>query len=199
MTEQQPAKKKKGLIFVISAPAGTGKTTLVKKLTSEFTHVVSSVSFTTRPPRKGEINGRDYHFISQAEFEAKIKDNDFLEHVTLYGDYYGTSRSWVDKQLSLGKHVVLVIDTQGALLIKNKIEAVYIFLMPPSMEELKRRLLYRNTDKQQMIETRLEWALKEMEAKDNYDYLIVNENLNVAYNSLRSILIAEELRTKNMI
>lgn len=199
MTDRLLGNLNRGIVYVISAPAGTGKTTLVKKLTTEFPSVMNSVSFTTRSPRDCEVQGIDYHFVTREMFEQKIQDDDFLEYVTLYDQYYGTSKSWVEEQLKEGKHVVLVIDTQGALLLKNKIDAVYIFIAPPSMEELERRLVSRKTDHHQMIEKRLQWAQKELEMTSLYDYVIVNENLETAYETLRSILIAEGHRTKRMI
>lgn len=187
---------KKGLLFVISAPAGTGKTTLVQLLTRDFSCVIASISYTTRRPREGEVDGIHYHFISKEEFLKKVKDGDFLEHVELYGDYYGTSRSWVEEKLHQGKHVVLVIDTQGAELLRAKIETVSIFVSPPSSKELERRLKGRQADSDESIERRLAWSIKEMAVKDRYDYLVVNDDLSDAYQVLRSILIAEEHRMR---
>lgn len=183
---------KRGLVFILSAPAGTGKTTLVEKLANEFPSVVASVSFTTRSPRAGEINGIHYHFVDEAEFVKRISNEEFLEHVQLYGDYYGTSRLLLEEQLAQGKHVILVIDTQGALLLKEKIEATYIFVSPPSLSVLEKRLLARKTEPQSVIQKRLAWAEHEMIAAKAYDYLIVNDELNTAYQVLRSIIIAEE-------
>ena len=187
---------KKGLLFVVSAPAGTGKTTLVQLLTRDFNCVIASISYTTRQPRPGEVNGIHYHFISKEEFLKKVKDGDFLEHVELYQDYYGTSRTWVEEQLNQGKHVVLVIDTQGAELLRGKIETVSIFVSPPSSKELERRLKGRQADSEESIERRLAWSIKEMAVRDRYDYLIVNDDLSEAYQVLRSILIAEEHRIR---
>ena len=187
-----------GKIFVLSAPAGTGKTTLVRMLCEEFDRVQESVSFTTRPARANEVSGRDYHFISMAEFEKRIAEKDFLEYATVFDHYYGTSRSDVEKQRKLGKHVILVIDTQGALQLREKLDAVFIFLIPPSMSELRRRLESRKSDSQEAIEQRLSWAEKEMGIADRYDYQIINDHLKTAYEVLRSILIAEEHRTKSL-
>jgi len=189
--------QKEGKIFIISAPAGTGKTTLVRMLTQEFSQVIASISFTTRKPRAGEVNERDYYFISESEFEEKINASDFLEYVKLYGIHYGTSRRWVENQLKLGKNVCLVIDTQGALELKEKIDAVLIFISPPSLETLKTRLLNRKTETADMVEERLVWALKELKAAPHYDYQIVNDNLADAYQVLRSIIIAECHKTRS--
>jgi len=188
---------KKGLVFVISAPAGTGKTTLVRMLIDEFDCIVESVSFTTRKPRTAEIEGSDYHFISESEFEKMIQKGEFLEHARVFGHYYGTSKRNVEKQLEQGKHVALVIDTQGAMQLKKLLDAVYIFICPPNLDELKKRLHGRKSDTQEAIETRLSWAAKEIEAAKNYDYQIVNENLKTAYEILRSIFIAEEHKTRH--
>lgn len=182
---------KEGKLFIVSAPAGTGKTTLVQMLVNEFPNVIASVSYTTRQPREGEVNGRDYHFISQSDFEAKVAASDFLEYVQLYGYYYGTSRQWVINQQKQGKHVILVIDVQGALQLKRQVSAPSIFIAPPSLEILRERLAKRKTESAEMLEKRLQWAKGEMEAFHQYDYLIVNDELQVAYEVLRSIVIAE--------
>lgn len=185
---------KKGLVFVVSAPAGTGKTTLVHMLIQEFPCVVGSVSYTTRSQRPGEIAGVHYHFVSKEEFESRIEKHEFLEFVQLYGDYYGTSTLTVQKLQEQGKHVILVIDTQGALQLKTWFPATFIFLRPPSMPILRERLAQRKTESPVMIEQRLAIALKEMEAMCYYDYCITNDDLSTAYQVLRSILIAEEHR-----
>src|SRR5262245_19806370 len=127
-----------GLLFVLSAPAGTGKTTLVEMLERDFDSVVRSVSCTTRPKRPNEVERVDYYFVSEEEFQKKIEQGHFLEHVTLFGYHYGTSKSHVEALRAEGKHVFLVIDTQGALLLMGQIAATFIFIMPPSFEELAR-------------------------------------------------------------
>ena len=185
-----------GLVFVVSAPAGTGKTTLVRMLTEEFDCVAESISYTTRPIRRGEVEGRDYYFISETEFKKKIAQGDFLEYARVFDHYYGTSRKTVEEKLSAGKHVALVIDTQGAMQLKKTLKATYIFIRPPNLEELKRRLHGRKSDTQEAIDVRLSWAEKEIEAAKFYDYLIVNENLKMAYEVLRAIFIAEEHRNR---
>lgn len=183
---------KKGLVFIISAPAGTGKTTLARMLSEEYNCVVESVSCTTRLPRAGEMEGKHYHFLTKQAFEAKIRKGDFLEYADVFGHYYGTSKEFVLQQLAEGKHVILVIDTQGALQIKGKFPAIFIFITPPSLEELKVRLIKRKTESEENIQERLFWAKKEMIMAEEYDYNIVNDNLVIAYDVLRSILIAEE-------
>lgn len=188
----------KGLVFVLSAPAGTGKTTLVRLLSDEFPMVIESVSCTTRPPRAGEIPDRDYHFLSKEEFKRKIEKDDFLEYAEVFGHLYGTLKSEVVHQQKLGKHVILVIDTQGALVLKEKrFSAIFIFVKPPSLIELRERLFKRKTEGDQHIEERLNWATREMQMAEQYDYQIVNDSLNHAYDVFRSIVIAEEHKTKN--
>jgi guanylate kinase len=185
-----------GLTFVVSAPAGTGKTTLVGMLTKEFDAVKMSISCTTRPPRPHEIDGVHYHFISEDEFQRKVEAGEFLEHVSLFGHRYGTSATYIEKKKSKGLHVVLVIDTQGAVQLMGKISATFIFLLPPSKEELMRRLVGRGTEKKEVIEERLRRAEVEMELANLYDYQIVNDDLPTAYQVLRSIVIAEEHRVQ---
>ena len=151
--------------------------------------VVRSRSSTTRAPRGHEKDGVDYDFLSRAEFE---KQTDFLEKAEIYGNLYGTRKSVVEKFLGQGKHVVLVIDTQGALHVKQMMEAVFIFISPPSFEELERRLTARHTEDKEAIEARLEWSKGEMKMLPHYDYNIVNDDLEVAYQIFRSVFIAEE-------
>lgn len=192
-------KDQKGLVFIISAPAGTGKTTLAKKLVEEFPEIVTSISYTTRQPREGEISGHDYHFVTVNEFKRRIDQSDFIEHVCLYGDYYGTSRQWIEETQNQKKHVLLVIDTQGAMLLKGKLAATFIFIRPPSLVELERRLLLRGTEDQSSLKKRLERAHLELEMAHRYDYQIVNDDLSTAYQILKSILIAECHRSDRFI
>lgn len=186
---------KRGLVFILSAPAGTGKTTLVRMLEEEFPRAVkASVSYTTRPIRPKEEKGRDYHYISVEEFQKKIKHEDFLEYAEVFGHYYGTSKEFVEKERMRGRHVVLVIDTQGKEQVMRSLNAVSIFISPPSLAVLKERLINRKTDSEAVIEKRLRVAEKEMKQIPFYDYHIVNDQLEVAYAALRSIFIAEEHR-----
>ena len=178
---------------MISAPAGTGKSTLVDMILGEFSDVVAeSCSCTTRKARPGEISEKHYEFLSIEEFESKMEAKEFLEHAKVFGNYYGTRKSEVESLQKAGKHVVLVIDTQGAMQIQGKVPAVFIFISPPSMEELKRRLFKRRTETEEKIAERLEWAKHELELAPKYDYHIVNDDLAITYQVLRSIFIAEE-------
>lgn len=194
MKQQLLGNRKRGRLFVISAPAGTGKTTLVRRLICEFPELVAGVSFTTRLPRPGEVDGQDYFFVTQEEFKRKIEKKDLLEHAEVFGHFYGTSRSFIDSKLALGKHVLLVIDTQGALQIKAKMESVLIFVQPPSIDELRVRLAKRQTESAESIEKRIAWAVHEMSLVKEYDYAMINDDLDIAYTILRSIVIAEEYR-----
>ncbi|MDF2577129.1 MAG: gmk [Chlamydiales bacterium] len=189
---------KKGLLFILSAPAGTGKTTLVQMLTREFSCVKANVSCTTRAPRPNEFDKRDYFFITKEVFEEKIKKNDFLEYAEVFGHYYGTCRETVWQQQEQGNHVFLVIDTQGAMQLKGKVDAVFVFIKPPSITELRRRLLDRQTETMEVLERRLSWAEKELEIATEYDYQIVNEDLQICYQVLRSVVIAESHRTRTL-
>ena len=183
---------------MLSAPAGTGKSTLVTMLAEEFPSAVASVSFTTRAAREGEINTVHYNFISRDEFKEYIARGEFIEHVQLYGEYYGTSSAWITSRLQLGKDIFLVIDTQGARLLQAQQlpfgRVVYIFLLPPSLEELQRRLIARGTESPDKIHARLAIAEKEIEQMRFYDYCIVNDQLTHAYEGLRSIYMAEKHR-----
>lgn len=185
----------KGRLIIVSAPAGAGKTTLVQMLKKEFpSRVTQSISCTTRHPRKGEIDGRDYVFLTEEAFEERVKRGEFLEHATVFGDRYGTLKGMVSGAQESGIDVVLVIDTQGALELKKKVEAVFIFIAPPSMEVLEERLKSRKTESPEALKKRLKWAKHEMDQAKHYDYTIVNDDLQEAYVALKSIVIAEHYR-----
>lgn len=187
----------KGLLFVLSAPAGTGKTTISEKLQKEFPgQVVQNVSCTTRSPRDHEVNGKHYHFFDKPQFRKLIDEDAFLEYAEVYGHYYGTLRKTVEETIKEGKHVLLVIDTQGALHVQKKIDSTLIFLKPPSIEELFERLRSRSTESTQEIETRIKQAEYELKQSVHYDYIVVNDELEIAYDVVRSIIIAEEHRRK---
>lgn len=189
-----------GLVFVISAPAGTGKSTLADIICRDFApHVVESISCTTRKPRRGETPGQHYHFLAKEDFIRKRDNGEFLESAEVFGNYYGTLKSDVQKVLDQGKHVLLVIDTQGALKLKEFFNAAFIFIAPPSLDELKARLVKRKTESRAVIEERLEWAEREIAEAENYDYFIVNEKLEVAAQALKGIIVAEEYRNRDII
>jgi len=193
------SEKLKGLLIVISAPSGTGKTTLTHMLLKEFPDMEFSVSYTTRKPRPGEVNGKDYFFVDRETFEKMIEEGDFLEWAEVYGNLYGTSKSQVLKALNEGKDILLDIDTQGALQVKKNFpEAVLIFILPPSFKELERRLRSRGTDDEETIEKRLKIARVEVERAPLYDYIVVNDRLEKAYEKLKSIVIAEKCRTERL-
>jgi len=188
---------KRGLFFILSAPAGTGKTTLVDRLQSEFDCVIRSISYTTRKRRNNEIEGVHYKYISEDEFTKKIINGDFLEYAKVFDNHYGTEKKYVMDLLEKGKHVFLVIDTQGAMQLKGKLPGVFIFLLPPSKEILASRLRTRCTEDEKETAIRLTQAEKEMLEAKHYDYVILNDDLDVAYDVLRSVVIAEEHREKN--
>ena len=178
-----------GCLIVISGPSGAGKTTLCSMLLKEFPNLEFSVSFTTRPPRPGEVNGKDYWFVSKEEFLKRIEEGDFLEWAEVYGNLYGTSKSQIEKALKEGKNLLLVLDTQGALRVKELFpEAVLIFILPPSLEELERRLRKRGADGEEVIARRLKEAEREMEKAELYDFVVVNDDLEGAFKELREIV-----------
>lgn len=192
-----------GDLFVVSAPSGTGKTTLVRALLAHHLSIASqlrySVSHTTRPARAGEVNGRDYFFVSHDEFGQLIEAGSFLEWADVFGRRYGTSRGVVGELRAQGFDVLLDIDVQGALQVKEKMpEAQLVFVLPPSYQELERRLRSRQTDAPEQVERRLQVACREVARVDCYDYVIVNEDLVAATDALASIFLARRLRRTRM-
>ncbi|HKJ97295.1 MAG TPA: guanylate kinase [Desulfotignum sp.] len=172
---------KKGRLFVISAPSGAGKTTLIKKLLKKFAGVSYSVSHTTRPPRPEETHGKDYFFINASEFEDMIDADLWLEWARVHGHYYGTSRTFVAEQLKKGRTLLLDIDVQGAAqIMASGLDPVSVFIMPPSLEELGRRLKNRGTDDPRAIARRLENAKEEIRQKHMFQYVLVNDDLETA-------------------
>ena len=179
-------------VFIISAPSGSGKSTLVNKVREIVPGLKFSISYTTRPPRAGEQNGREYFFVSRAEFDKMIRQEDFLEYADVFGHYYGTARSFLSLAQQEGKDLLLDIDVQGAELIKHKIpEAVRIFVMPPNRQELEKRLRTRSLDAEAVIQRRLVTASREIENYEKYDYILVNDRLDESVDALKSILLAE--------
>ena len=182
----------RGVLFVFSGPSGVGKGTLKAKLFEEFAdRIAYSVSATTRGPREGEVDGKDYFFISRQEFERRVKNNEFLEHAEFAGNCYGTPRAYVEKLLDSGMNVVLEIDVQGALqVMKSMPECVSVFILPPSFEELEHRLRGRGTETEEKVRERLETAKRELPYAPQYDYQIVNGgDIEAAYQSLREVFL----------
>ncbi|KAA0258209.1 guanylate kinase [Deferribacter autotrophicus] len=190
----------RGKLFVISAPSGAGKTSLCNKLLAKYPERLRySISFTTREPRVGEVDGEDYFFISERKFKEMIDNEEFLEWAVVHGNYYGTSKQVIEKHLNDGYDVILDIDPQGARQIKNKfLDAVFIFIVAPSIKELKNRLINRRTESMEKINLRLKNALEEIKFFKMYDYLIINRFLNVAFEELDAIYRAEHLKTKDI-
>lgn len=181
----------KGKLYVISGPSGTGKGTicaeLLKDINNEF-----SVSMTTRAPREGEIHGREYYFVSREEFLENVEKGNFLEHATVFDNFYGTPKDMVIRRLEKGRNVILDIDVQGGLNVKASMpDAVLIFILPPSLAELRKRLIGRNTESPEIVEKRLSKALNEIKFIGEYDYYIVNDDLETAVSKARAILTAE--------
>jgi guanylate kinase len=185
-----------GTLFVISAPSGAGKTTLLKRVMAALPGLGFSVSHTTRPPRPGESNGRDYHFVGRDKFLAMREAGAFLEWAEVHGNLYGTSREAVRERLEEGRDVFLDIDVQGARQLKENqaLPAVFLFIAPPSWQELERRLSGRGTEAAEAVQMRLANARKEMAEAHWYDYLIVNDDLAEAENLLRALILAERCR-----
>ncbi|MCI3951288.1 MAG: guanylate kinase [Burkholderiales bacterium] len=184
-----------GALFIVSAPSGGGKTSLVRALLASEPDVRLSVSHTTRPPRPGEENGRDYHFISADQFERMARAGEFLESAEIYGNRYGTSRTWISRELERGQDVLLEIDWQGAQQVRKLAQgAVSVFILPPSLEALEQRLKGRSQDQPDAIARRLAAAREEISHLREFDYVIINKDFNRAALELASIIRAERLR-----
>ncbi len=181
--------QKKGKLFVISGSSGVGKGTLLKKLIEKNPKLEVSISATTRQPRPGEIDGVNYFFTDKDEFLKEVENGDFLEWAEFNGNYYGTKQAWVERNLNKGRNLILEIETKGALQIKNKMpDSVLIFIMPPSIEELEHRLRGRNTEDEETIQGRLHEVRREIECSKNYDYTIVNDDLEKALVELEKVI-----------
>lgn len=195
MNSQQSPEADKGLMLVISAPSGTGKSTLIRRLTSEFSAFAFSVSCTTRAPRPGEVDGREYHFLTREDFERRRNDGFFAEWAEVYGNLYGTPRQATMDLLAQGRDVIFDIDVQGARQLKESMgQGCYVFIFPPSPKELEKRLTGRGTDSAETIGRRLAAARREVADSRWFDHWIVNKDLNLAYDQLRAIYLAEKTR-----
>ena len=184
---------RKGMLLVISGPSGTGKGTLIKMLMEQDPTLVFSVSATTRDPREGEIDGVHYHFVSDEEYDQLVRDNAFVEYANVHGKRYGTLRSEVYGRLEKGENVVLDIDVQGALnVIASEEEKVSIFLLPPSMKELRRRLTDRGTETPEQVEIRMNNAIWEITQMDKYEYKVINDDMEACLRTLQAIIEAEK-------
>jgi guanylate kinase len=183
-----------GNLFVVVAPSGAGKTSLVAELLRRESNIRLSISYTTRSPREGEAHGREYHFVSRAEFERMIASGDFLEHANVYGNYYGTSRRWIEAQLAGDHDVLLEIDWQGARQVRELFPRMAgIFILPPSLSELKRRLEARGKDAPEVIARRLAGAREEVSHVLEFQYIIVNEAFDSAVSDLQAVVRAARL------
>lgn len=190
---------KKGIIFVVSAPSGAGKTSLCREVAQKVPNLEYSVSYTTRPPRPGEVHGKDYFFVDDATFRNRIDKNDFIEWAEVHGNLYGTSREllmdWVDR----GIDVILDIDSQGAMTLKKKYnDGVYIYILPPSFEVLRQRLIDRRSDSPEEVSRRLQKAREEIWNYRQYYYLIVNVEFKKALKELEAVILAERIKMKQM-
>ena len=188
--------RQKGLLIVISGPSGCGKGTICKELRARHPEIKVSVSTTTREIRAGEVEGRDYRYISKEEFERQVQEGEFLEYARIYsGNYYGTPKKYVKETLMAGDDLILEIDIQGALQVKEKFEeGVFIFLVPPSMEELHRRLVQRGRETPELIMERFKSAYEEMNFINRYNYVVTNNKVNEAIKKIEAIIAAEKCR-----
>lgn len=184
-----------GTLYIVSAPSGAGKTSLVRELIAATDHIGVSVSHTTRQKRAGETDGINYHFVDEPTFEAMIQRNEFFEHAWVFDRHYGTSRLEVEKRLSRGEDVILEIDWQGARQVRSQMpQAVSIFILPPSREALRERLSNRGQDDAAIIDRRMRDAVSEMSHFNEYDYLIINDDFATAVDELKGLISAERLR-----
>lgn len=190
----------RGLLFIVSAPSGAGKTTLVERLVEQTPHLRMSRSYTSRPARQGESDGVDYNFVSRARFESMVAAGEFLEWADVFGNLYGTAAADTERQLAAGDDVVLVIDVQGARQVRRSrgVEATTVFVMPPSFEVLEQRLRGRSKDSEDAIRRRLQVAREEVASFEEYRYIVINDELTAAVDRLRSIVLAQRARLGRM-
>ncbi len=190
----------RGIPFIISGPSGAGKTTLYKLALENIPNVRHSISYTTRPPRTGDVTGLDYNFVTEDEFKTMVSANLFIEHAHIHGNQYGTARADLEALLASGSHVLLEIDVQGAQSMRLALDSgVYIFIAPPSIEACGQRLSSRGKDSAEVIERRLQAAVEEISHAPAYDYIIINESIEDAFERLKAIITAEAARTRRVI
>ncbi|WP_284139899.1 MULTISPECIES: guanylate kinase [unclassified Virgibacillus] len=191
--------EEKGILFVLSGPSGVGKGTVRKELFDRKTDLKYSISMTTRNKRPGEVDGVDYFYKSKEEFEQLVAENKLLEYAQYVNNYYGTPREYVEETLQAGYDVFLEIEVQGALQVKKNFpEGVFIFLFPPSLEELKNRIVSRGTESDELVKNRLKEARNEIELMDAYDYVVVNDDVNQAVHKIQSIIQSEHLKRERI-
>ncbi len=191
---------RKGILYIISAPSGAGKTSICRAILSLFPVLLQSISFTTREMRHGEREGRDYHFVSHKAFDKMVADGDFAEWAEVHGNRYGTARATLDQAREEGTDILLDIDYQGAEQLRSSgVNGVFIFILPPDMVELRKRLESRNTDDEKIIARRMNNAAGEIAEATRFDYLVVNDVLDQAVEKVRSIMTAETSRTERII
>jgi guanylate kinase len=189
-----------GSMLMVVAPSGAGKSSLVNALLKQDASIGLSVSFTTRAPRPGEVNGREYNFLSEAEFLARKEAGDFLEWAKVHGNYYGTSKSWIESQMQNGKDVILEIDWQGARQVQTIIpEAIWIFILPPSIQALEDRLLHRAQDDEATIQKRVAAAKEELTHVAEANYLVINDDFETALAELNHVVLASRLRKNSQL
>jgi guanylate kinase len=189
-----------GNLFIISAPSGAGKTSLVSALLKQNRQIALSISYTTRPPRPGEMNGTDYHFISREMFLEMAKDGDFLESAEVYGNFYGTSQPWIEKKLAAGNDILLEIDWQGATQVRKLMpQAISIFILPPSLQALETRLKGRGLDSAEVIARRMQAAQEDISHVAEFDYVIINDKLDEALRQLDAVVITTGLRRDSQL
>ncbi|MBQ7477253.1 MAG: guanylate kinase [Selenomonadaceae bacterium] len=188
----------KGLLMVISGASGTGKGTVCKKLLDDIPEIFYSISATTRKPRPAEVDGREYFFISSEKFQTWIAEEKFLEYAEVYGNFYGTPAHVIEEKRNEGVDVLLEIDVQGALKVMEKCpDGVYIFLLPPSIDELCNRITNRGTESPEVLQKRIQSAKNEIDTGKKYQYVVVNDSVDAAVEKIKSIIAAEHCRTKN--
>lgn len=186
---------KKGVLLVISGPSGVGKGTIASRLMKKYPDLKFSLSMTTREPRESEEEGVNYYFTDVENFEQMIEENKFIEYAKVHGNYYGTPKEMVEKSLKNGETILLDVDIQGALQVKRKYpKGIYIFILPPSMDELKNRIIKRGSETEKTFKTRYDNAFKEIDLAVAYDYFIINDKLDKAVDTLETILKAEKQR-----